>query len=541
MAVKRTGKKMLGDKIAAKLNKPKVKDFDIEDEDFRSTTNADKNNDDDDDEEGDEKELEEMAKREHYVKVSKSKIRDTTINLGDKYIGSKIRRDELFEDSKPSHNEIEEEDIIINDDDLNSFSSASEQELEDELEQESETENKSQSEQEEESNGEIMSEDDDIVENDAYKRDRIAKLLNSEKQQILSRLSTSAKSDALKGYTILKQNSEYDKILDARIKMQKAILSSNNLPVNLTAFNEFKTDETDTILESTEEKLYSLIDRLIRVRSCQLVKNGLISEALDVKVSKKRKLSDYLEANKKINEAVEPVTKSVLVKWSNRVQSASGVGVLNQGKFKVINQSVWNQVNNQFGDLERLIKKTRINRRGVVPLGYEKIAEREEAKSASGNNNGDDYVDNFDDVAARTAGLSNIDKSLQTNHYIFDDDDFYRLLLNDMINKKLDQKQAHSSAILMLSKNKMQKSYDRMATKGRKLKYTVQEPLQQFEIPRRKAYTWNDDQIDELFAGLFGMNFKMDDSDESANESDVDEQKSEDISALKESGVKLFG
>jgi protein AATF/BFR2 len=117
-------------------------------------------------------------------------------------------------------------------------------------------------------------------------------------------------------------------------------------------------------------------------------------------------------------------------------------------------------------------------------------------------------------------------------------------LLNDMINKKLDQKQANNSAVFMLSKNKMQKSYDRMATKGRKLKYTVQESLVQFEIPRRKYYSWGDDQIDELFAGLFGMRIDMDDSDNDLSDSEnkgLDEQKVEDISALKQSGVKLFG
>ena len=231
-----------------------------------------------------------------------------------------------------------------------------------------------------------------------------------------------------------------------------------------------------------------------------------------------------------------PITKSVLNKWSNRVQSASGIGALNQGKFSVINQSVWSQVNNQLSDLERFVKKTKINRRNATPIGYNEEDEKER--------NDEDSDEDSDEE--QTAGLSNIDKSLQINPYIFDDDDFYKLLLNDMINKKLDQKQASNSAILMLSKNKMQKNYDRMATKGRKLKYTVQEPIAQFDIPRRKYYSWNDDQIDELFAGLFGVKFNMDDSDndndsDSDNNDNVEENEQEDISALKQSGLKLFG
>lgn len=529
MVVKRAGKKMLGDKIMAKLNKPKMKDYDIEDEDFKSTTNAEQDN-DDDDEDDDGKALEEMAKREHYVKVSKSKIRDTTINLGDKYTGSKVGRDQLFDDDKQSDDEDEEDEVDEDEDeeDILADVTDSEEELIEEEQDVEDSDNEDQSEIDDNSNEEELSEAED--EDEAYKRERIVKLLDSEKQQILSRLSTSAKSDALKGYTVLKQGSEYDRVLDARIKIQKAVLASNNLPVELVSYKENKTEDTETIVKSTEDKLYSLIDRLIRLRSNQLVKDNLVKEPVNIKISKKRSLSEYLEANKKINDAVEPVTKSVLVKWSNRVQSASGMGALNQGKFKVINQNVWSQVNNQLGDLERLIKKTKINRRNITPLGYNADAEKKVESDED-----DDDEDNV-----KSAGLSNIDKSLQTNDHIFDDDDFYRLLLNDMINKKLDQKQATTSAVLMLSKNKMQKNYDRMATKGRKLKYTVQEPLQQFEIPRRKYYAWGDDQIDELFAGLFGMSFKMEDSD-SEDEAHADEQKSEDISALRESGVKLFG
>lgn len=535
MAVKGTKKKMLSDRIVAKLNKPKSKDYDIEDEDFNygNKNIDDDSNAEDHDDEDDEREREEVAKREHYVKVAKSKLRDNSLNLGDKYTGSKVTRGDLFddeaeesdEDSDSEKSEEESENDILADvtDSENEGS-----EMEDEsVESEGPSDNNNISE-ESENEGDESNEDEDEI----YKRSKIAKLLDTEKQQIFNRLSTSAKSDTLKGYTILRQGSEYDKILDSRIKLQKAVISANSLPINHKSFEENKTKQSNVLMETTEKKLYNLIEKLIRLRANQLYKDKLVKNQIDVNL-KKRKLADYLEANASIDNACSSVRKSVLMKWSNRVQSASGVGALNQGKFKVINQSVWTQVNNQLGDMERLIKKTKINRRGVTPIGYiEEEADKAEEV--------DDYSDNDDEV--KTAGLSNIDKSLQTNDYIFDDDDFYRLLLNDMINKKLDRKQANNSAILMLSKTKMQKNYERMATKGRKLKYTVQEPLVQYEIPRRKYYSWGDDQIDELFAGLFGMNFNIDDSDEnSSGEEAVGDEQNDDITALKESGVKLFG
>lgn len=508
--------KTLNDKLLARLNKPKQGDFDIEDE------TIDTRNDNSDSE----KEEDETV-RDHYVDVGKSKLRGDTLEVDGKYVGAKVGRSELFNDEldKDDQDKQSEDEELDNadsensdgngDSDGDSVNVESEDDEGDQFGGDSELENKQQS---DESDGEGNDE--------TYKRNQIAKLLDSEKKQILSRLSTSAKSDALKGYTILRQGAEYDRILDARIKLQKGLLLSNKLPIDAPTFKKFQTKKSNHILEETEEKLYGLIERLIRVRTNQLEKDGLVKEPISVNLSNKRKLDEYLDANENIDNAVTPITKSVITKWSNRVQSASGLGALNQGKFKVINQNVWSQISNQLDDTQRLIKKTKINRRNVKPMGYvEEVNEKS-----------DSDVDS--DVDAETAGLSNIDKSLQTNEYIFDDDDFYRLLLNDMINKKLDQKQSTTSAVLMLSKNKMQKNYDRMATKGRKLKYTTQDPLVQYEIPRRKYYSWNDEQIDELFAGLFGMKFDMDDNDDSDME---DEQQEEDVGALRKSGVKLFG
>jgi protein AATF/BFR2 len=549
----KSSKKMLSDKILEKMNKPKMADYDIEDEEFNNRGGDQDNDDDDEDDDDveDQKAREELAKREHYVSVEKSRLRDDRLEASSKYTGTKVGRSELFEDraeevgsDAEGDDSGEDEAGDESDDDLLADvtdSEAEEQDDDEEEEQfEAEEENSDEFDNEQGDDDDEEDEDEDLDDEDeAFKRERIEKLLDSEKKQILSRLSTSAKSDALKGYVILKQNAQYDRILDSRIKFQKAVISSNNLPINHKVFEEAKTEQTDSILESTEDKLYTLIERLIRLRSKQLHKDGLVKNEVNVSISKKRKLSELLEANKKIDDAMAPVAKSVLTKWSNRVQSASGVGALNQGKFKVVNQSVWSQVNNQLGDLERLVKKTKINRRNAKPLGYEEELTKENEKDDE-----DAEEDDEDDDEIKAAGLSNIDKSLQINPYIFDDDDFYRLLLNDMINKKLDQKQANNSAVFMLSKNKMQKSYDRMATKGRKLKYTVQESLVQFEIPRRKYYSWGDDQIDELFAGLFGMRIDMDDSDNDLSDSEnkgLDEQKVEDISALKQSGVKLFG
>ena len=131
MSVKGSKKKMLSDRIVAKLNKPKIKDYDIEDEDFNyengSSSKPDGFNEEDDenDDEEEEREREELAKRDHYVKVSESKIRGKSLNLGEKYTGSKVGRSELYDngDSESSNSEEDseeddEDDYEKNDEDI---------------------------------------------------------------------------------------------------------------------------------------------------------------------------------------------------------------------------------------------------------------------------------------------------------------------------------------------------------------------------------------------------------------------------------------
>ncbi|GMM31345.1 rRNA-processing protein [Martiniozyma asiatica (nom. inval.)] len=512
-------RKTLSSKILKKLNTPRVKDVDIENDELTQQGS-------DSEKDSDEEQEQEHAKRQHYVSVPKSKIKGTTINLGEKYVGERVSRDEMFDmestqseddDDDEDDDDEEEEEEEDSGDEIVGVPDFETEGIEEASDEDISSDN-SNSDQEQNSASDAES-DEEEDEDELFKRNQLSKILKQEKEQILTRLSSTAKSDALRGYTILRQGTLFDKILDSRIKFQKAVVSSNGLPINLESLESNSTDKTQELLTSVEEKLYNLIDKLTQLRKVQLEKENLIKEKINIQ-PKKRTLDEYLRSNNEIDEIENPIRKAIVSKWSNRVQSASGLGTLNQGKFKVINQSIWSQVSNQFDDLDRMVKKTKVNRRGITPIGYN------DAKLES------------DGEEESEGQLSNIDKSLQTNEYIFDDDDFYRLLLNDMINKKLDQKQANSPAILMLSKNKLQKNYDRMATKGRKLKYTIQDPLVQFEMPKGDRYLWGDEQIDELFAGLMGMKIKMDD-----NDSDDDEENASDadIETFKESGVKLFG
>ncbi|VEU21241.1 DEKNAAC102186 [Brettanomyces naardenensis] len=524
----------LGEQITEELLKPKNKDVDIEDVGFNDKVG---NEDESGSEvEGSEEEDDEQLEKNHYVSVSKSKLRSTTVNIGGKYLGEMSTRAEIFgegegdddegDDDEDDHDEgdddDDDDDDNDDDDDVGDEVETEENDEEDIFADVTDSEDESL---EDESPGDLADEQ--------YKRSQIGKLLDQEKKQIISRLSTSARSDALKGYSIIQQYKLFDKILDARIKLQKALTNSNELPVNRKSYEEGSSASTGGKLAKVTKSLEELLGKILVARAALYNKDGISRNEVVVE-SKKRTFDDYLEESQRMDSILKTYRKSVLVKWSNKVQSVSGAAALNDGKFKTINQNVYVQLENTMQDMDRLVKRTRMNRRRVIPIGYEEKGEEDH----DDDDDDDDDAENSSSEDEVKKYQSNIDKSLQENAYVFDDDDFYRVLLNDMVDKKITDKQATSSAaIVTLSRSKVHKNYDRMATKGRKIRYTVQEQLRNFEAPKSDQYSWNDDQIDQLFASLLGQKVNMSESDE---EGEIKEA-TEDVSALRKSTLKLFG
>jgi protein AATF/BFR2 len=76
---------------------------------------------------------------------------------------------------------------------------------------------------------------------------------------------------------------------------------------------------------------------------------------------------------------------------------------------------------------------------------------------------------------------------------------------------------------------------DTKASKGRKLRYTAHEKIQNFMVPIPRA-TWHEEQIDELFASLLGGAEKQDGTDGVRPNGD-----SASADASLADGFKLFG
>lgn len=532
--------KLLADQIAEIANKPAIADYDIEDNDAAIFEHRDHgSSDDDSDESQAEEQLEE--KKAHYMNVGKSKIRSDAIEIKEpKYQGAKGSRKELFDAG--AHNPG-----------VDDFSSSEKEEREDgsEIEHSDAVSWRTDSEDEEvsEVESEDKSEEESEHENES-KRDRLAKIVEEEAKHAMNRLSDTTQRDATKGLCIIEQSKLFDSILNVRMKLQKGVTAANSLPLTKESWSNYEANspETGKILKNTTKLLERILGQMIEFRNEFQINDHISQTHIESSKKKKRTITELAVETERLDSELKDYRSAVLNKWSSKVNAASGKSMLNSSKFKAINQPSDVQVENQLSDMDRLIKRTCLSRRNVTPLGFQNdlkngklshlepsIAQKEMEDEA-----GDklDIPKNYD---PRRKDNSSIDSG--ENPYIFDDEDFYRVLLNDLVDKKISnaknfQGGSATIAITSRSNNKLKKNIDTKASKGRKLNYSIQEAIANFEAPRDSGYKWSDEQIDEFFAGLFGQKINFDEDEE---HTDDDPEAKGQVSAVINDDIQIFG
>ena len=416
-----------------------------------------------------------------------------------RYKGAKTSRKDLYED--------ESDNIEDQDKEMDSLSSDEEEEdraFESSSEADGDSDN--QNDDDDDSEEQNDDEDDDNMEIEASgaddKQDKLKALLNNEQKTLSSQLSSIALTDSQKGESIQNQMVIYESILDARIKLQKGLAVSNTMPLSKEKAEQFKDESTDSKIKNLKSSLYDLLDQLTTVRLDMMKTDGL--DVSNIKVGKKRTLEAAMANANRLEDTLTPYRDAVLTKWSRKIQAASGASALNQSKFSIQNQNAKLQVTTNLADMDRLVKRTRINRSNYVVLG------EEEQKSDK----------------------KNVDSNLQERIEIFDDTDFYRLLLKDLVDRRMADAGTSTGMKWTVVKPKVKKNVDTKASKGRKLRYHVQEKIQNFDAPRQFV-SWSDDQIDELFAGLFGQKVEVNEEEE------IEKEAEEEI--IVNDGLKIFG
>ena len=547
-------KQTLADEISS-LYKPK-EEYDVEDFDSGRPASDLFQHDDAAGEDSSEDVSDEELKKQHYVSSAKSKLRGQQgLNLGKRYTGDVVSREDLYRDDEEEEEE-EEEGTDESDDDIEE-----KEEREDDDEKEEREDNFeafSSDEQESEIDSELASDEDTNNRRlskpsnpTTPKSDLIKKIMKDERTHLINRLSQSAVNDSLKGFAVQQQHKTYEKLIDVRIKFQKAVGAANKLPIDSASFDKYKSDESAELLKDTKGQLYELLKSLFKLRSQldnnnQSNNNNSNNKATDIKAPKKRTFLEYAKTTANADKKLQADRSSILNKWSMKVQNSSGGTAINANKFKAINQSFEQQVQNNLSDMERLVKRTRLNRRQIMPIGYTPSLDLETSQS-----NGTRPDANLDDDSIIPEEPLRKKSQGQEIPYIFDDEDFYRVLLNDLVDRKVQTADPTSNITIVRSAqraNKLLNNVDTKASKGRKLRFHVQEQIANFETSTG-GWKWNDDQIDEFFASLLGqkVNMKEDEDDEEDDEENGESKDedandgSEEISLANGDGIRLFG
>ncbi|KAK3381609.1 apoptosis-antagonizing transcription factor [Podospora didyma] len=404
------------------------------------------------------------------------------------------------DDGEELDGEHDGEDDSEDDSDLGSLNGAmlsdeeddeDEDDEDDEVDEDGEGDEDEEMDDEEEEQGDDDAEDEE-ADNGDDQRAELRKIISEGQKSIVAAMSQAAKADADKGVAVRVQRRAFDSILNLRIRLQKALVAVNSF--NVVESNDDPGMEPYQAAEEAAVKLWNTIDS---------VRHSLRPES-KAKPGKKRKrdidldirTEEIWERMETIEDAAMSHRRKVLDKWAARVRSGnSAVSTRRLGESA--SQSLVSVLDDQLLSVGRLVKRARTPRSCAPAQSAKKVAE---------------------------------DKD------IYDDADFYQLLLKELVDQRSADTGAPGEFVATvrwaaLKEAKTRKLVDRKASKGRKLRFTVHEKLQNFMAPEDRR-TWEDHAVDRFFGTLFGQ--KMELKEDEASDEEMGG------ASVEEDGLRLF-
>ncbi|KAI8322200.1 TRAUB-domain-containing protein [Martensiomyces pterosporus] len=464
--------------------------------------------------------------------------------LGPKYSGSQISRKALYgseAESDESEEEIAHEESGEEASESEGVPGAGEDSDESEVEDESESGSESDSDHESSDDRMMAFGAADGVEGGAAEsrnriREEIRKLEEGEKA-LLKSITQTARSDVEKGQHVLNQTRLWEGALDARIRVQKLVTAADELPrfdlftdlvearfeesgADVGSDGEDEDSREANSLEKAREAVGLLLSSLVDLRNTLAEQNPTVRKSQEIVGARNSKRKAPRSAGdedddgdvattwmelEELRDEFRPYRDESLEKWSNKVQTSTGVST--SKKFKAVNQGILHQINQTLAGKERLIERTQLKRAEYSIIG-KPSAEKESADETRSTS------------VAVDAHLKDHDAE------IFDDTDFYQQLLRELIESRMvDTNDPTASlgvrwaAVKQQSRNK-KRNVDTKASKGRKIRYHVMEKLQNF-MPPIPAGTWHEDMTNELFSSLLGNRVPKSILDEEMDEGDA--------------------
>ncbi|XP_068386024.1 protein AATF [Eschrichtius robustus] len=330
-----------------------------------------------------------------------------------------------------------------------------------------------------------------------------------------------------KGQAVKNQIALWDQLLEGRIKLQKALLTTNQLPQPdvFPIFKDKGGPEFASALKNSHKALKALLRSLADLQEELLFQypdtrslvdgtkpkaeseEEISSEDEELVAEKKQQQQRRAPAKRKLETEDYPsfiakrfadftvYRNRTLQKWHDKTKLASGK--LGKG-FGAFERSILTQIDHILMDKERLLRRTQTKRSIYRVLGKPEPAAQPVPESLPGQ-------PEILPQAPASAHLKDLDEE------IFDDDDFYHQLLRELIERKTSSLDPNDQVAMgrqwlaiQKLRSKIHKKVDRKASKGRKLRFHVLSKLLSFMAPIDHT-TMNDDARTELYRSLFGQ------------------------------------
>jgi len=441
--------------------------------------------------------------REHYQSVGKSNLRKPeTQPLGPQYKGSQVSRKSALEQEQkhdPFDGQGSEDDggnlaVASDVDSFRNWDSPDRSDQHDNIsesdEHRADTDDTSMSDENEEvgTGGNFGDEPDDRAE--------LRRLMNEETKTVAASIAQATRADAEKGQAVKRQRHAFDSLLNCRIRLQPGLVAINSLQL---------IDENDLSVliedldahQAAEQAALRLWNTLDDLRQC-------LSDTRNSTKKQKRLEALPSTSNAEIWNHLQsaeadslPHRTSILQKWSTKTQAATTQPISRRLNNAARQTTITDVLTEQLSNTTRLVKRTRMPR-SCAPL--------------------------------------HASRGITEASDIFDDADFYGVMLKEL----LEQRSIESASSVQVDQvaqqwqaareAKTRKNVDTKASKGRKMRYTVHERLQNFMAPEDKA-SWGERRIDELFGSLLGQRMVLGESDAVGN-GDVRHDKEEEALKL---------
>ena len=320
--------------------------------------------------------------------------------------------------------------------------------------------------------------------------DTIREMLQKGQKIAVAAVSQAAKENAEKGAAVRKQRRTYDSLLSLRIRLQKGLVATNSL--NEATGADAAGKEPYEAAEEAAIKLWNAIDGF----RASLLPEPKAGDKRKRDVATTTSNDELWEEMQATEERAIAKRHKILDKWSTRLKSSTTTTKTRQLGVAKGSQSLVSVLEGHMLNSDRLVKRTQVPRSCAPLQAAKKVSE---------------------------------------DPRIYDDADFYQMLLKELVDQRTNDSGTTGNDGVptvrwtAIKEAKSRKQVDRRASKGRKLRFTVHEKLQNFMAPEDRR-TWEDEAIDRLFGTLFGQRMQL--------KEDLSDEEDEDLAA--EEGLKLF-